>query len=57
MSISFRIVQAFRSSRSVLRALRRLDQRLNDCWLGHIIGAAALFLLLFNMSIIVGALQ
>ena len=43
--------------RRALRALRRLDDRISDCWIGHLIGAAALLVLLFPMSIIVGALQ
>ena len=43
--------------RHALRALRRLDDRISDCWIGHLIGAAALLVLLFPMSIIVGALQ
>ncbi len=45
------------SAQRALRALRRLDQRLNDCWVGDLLGTAALFFLLFAMSIIVGALQ
>lgn len=45
------------SLRSILRALRRLDDRLNDLWIGDLIGTAALFVLLFVMSILVGALQ
>lgn len=43
--------------RRALRTLRRLDDRISDCWLGHLIGATALFVLLFSMCIIVGALQ
>lgn len=43
--------------RRTLRALRRLDDRISDCWVGHLIGTAGMFLLLFTMSIIVGALQ
>lgn len=37
--------------------LRRLNQRIEDCWIGDLIGAAALFVLLFVMSFIVGAIQ
>lgn len=43
--------------RRALRALRRLDDQISDCWVGHLTGATALFVLLFSMSIIVGALQ
>lgn len=45
------------AAQRAFRALRRLDDRISDCWIGHLIGAAALLVLLFPMSIIVGALQ
>lgn len=39
------------------QAALRLNQRIEDCWIGDLIGAAALFGLLFVMSFIVGAIQ
>ena len=36
--------------RRALEALRRLDERLNDLWIGDLIGAASLFFLLFVMA-------
>ena len=43
--------------RQILHRLRALNDRINNCWVGDLIGVAALAVLLVQLTFIVGILQ